>query len=225
MVLALPCACFCVHHGNASMYVPLHIQPSGPFVSPYSLVSPNLNWTAGRTLGLLELFGKSGEGRSLFTFFSSTYLSIFSINKFGHVLRLPLQFLNTERNQPSKVLILPITHIPPVPEIHSVWHWAPPQSVYSISVLTLLLCETGRKLLCFCFGPLWDILLSAAGKDPFSLSLLLIQTHKSILAVLEWLTIGFLSVIYTHINNYLVDFFWYRTWCLMAGDINWKTGI
>lgn len=59
-----------------------------------------------------------------------------------------------------------------------------------------------------------------------SLIFLLIQTQKTILAVLEWLTKGFLAVYYTHINSSLVDwFFWCRTQHPITGAENWKMGV
>lgn len=58
----------------------------------------------GRLWAYFSFLDKYREGRRLF--FSLTCLPVVSINKFGHVLRLPLQLLNAERNQTTKAFEL-----------------------------------------------------------------------------------------------------------------------
>lgn len=72
-----------------------HTQP-GVLKPEPRLVPLNSREEFGLTLAFWINVGKGGD----FLFFSLTCLPVVSINKFGHVLRLPLQLLNAERNQP-----------------------------------------------------------------------------------------------------------------------------
>lgn len=76
----------------------------------------------GRVWAHFSFLDKRREGRRLFIF-SLTCLPVVSINKFGHVLRLPLQLLNAETNQPPSFWAFLSLTFYLYKQIH-VWHWA-----------------------------------------------------------------------------------------------------
>ena len=162
VALALPCPCLRVRRGSSTL------NPAGCSWGRTACTGPaEQHWNCRREdLGLAFAFWINlGKGGDLFCFL--TCLPVISTKKFGCVPRFPWQLLNAERNRTPKACEPSRHSFYPHEQLWCAWCWASQCSVHSVAVLALLLREVGRKLLCFGVGPLWDVLVSTACKDPF----------------------------------------------------------
>lgn len=121
-----------------------HTQP-GVLKPELRLVLLNSREDSGLSSALWVNLGKGGD----FYFSAKTV----GINKSGHVPRLPLQLLSAERDQSYNAFeVSHHSHFFPV-QANPVCVALSSMIVYLVSVLTLLVLEVGRKLLCYYIGP------------------------------------------------------------------------